>query len=1037
MAWTPEQQQAIDLEGQNIIVSAGAGSGKTAVLTERVIRKLKSGIHINELLVLTFTNAAAAEMKERIRVAINNTKGLEEEAKLLDSAFITTFDSYSLAIVKRNHTYLNISKEIEPTDEVTIELEKKHLLDAIFEKYYLSLQPAFLKLINDFCLKDDKELKNLILAAYKKIELKYDKDEFLNTYITNYYTKENITKLVKEYLELIKDYQNIVKEKVERLNDYFDGSYVCKVEESLQQLIQALTYEEIKGALNIDFPRLPNKSPAEGKKLKKEITEAIDNIKKLTLYATTEEIYEEILQTKGTATILINILQELNKKLSEYKKQEEIYNFTDIAHLAVKVVATNPQIQEELKNSYNEILVDEYQDTSDIQELFISLIANNNVYMVGDIKQSIYRFRNANPYIFKNKYDVYSENKGGIKIDLLKNFRSRKEVLANINSMFDLFMDDEIGGANYQKSHRLVFGNTTYIEEGYTEQNYNLSALTYNINQLPITDEEQEAFLIGHDIEEKIADNYQVFDKNLKKLRPITYKDFAILLDKSKNFDLYKKIFEYLHIPLTILKDEALRKDQDILIIKNLLKLLIHIKEKNYDKEFEYSFFSIARSFLFKIPDDELYKIFINKSYQETRLFKKCETLLPTMDITTPATFLTSLLEEFNYEEKILTVGNVKSFLVRLEYFYNLVKNFENKGNTIYDFIAYLDELFENDYDLKFNINTSDSNSCKIMTIHKSKGLEFPICYFAGFKSKFNIRELNEKIIFDNNYGLVIPIVNNYYKDTIVKTLLKYTTKKEEISEKIRLFYVALTRAKEQLIMVFPEQEEPLETGFVSKEERLKYNSFLSIIKSIYSTILPFIKKPLMTASKNYLNINKELTLKKDASTIVTKVLNIESMKIEEAHYSKEELHLVTKDEQALLNIGTKVHSILEQLDFKNPKLDLFALDEHLKEKIKQFLQLPIIKENINYPMYKEYEFLFLQDNVTAHGIIDLLIERPDKMLIIDYKLKNITDAAYIKQLNGYREYIKQKTNKKVECFLYSILDADLKEIKEENLINV
>ena len=376
--------------------------------------------------------------------------------------------------------------------------------------------------------------------------------------------------------------------------------------------------------------------------------------------------------------------------------------------------------------------------------------------MVGDIKQSIYRFRNANPYIFKNKYDTYRDTDQGIKIDLVKNFRSRKEVLANINLLFDLFMDDDIGGADYKVSHRMVFGNNTYIEQGLTEQNYDMEVYTYGETERNISKDEQEAFIIGYDILDKVNNHYQVFDKDELLLRDIEYKDFVILLDKSKNFDLYKKIFEYLHIPLTILKDESIRKDQDILVIKNLLKLLICIKENNLNEQFKYSFTSISRSFLFKTSDKEIYEYHVNKNYKDSPLYKKCLELIPSIDITSPSEYLDYILDELNYEQKLLEIGSVKSFRVRCEYFYNLIKSFEEQGNTIYDFVNYLDEIFDNDYDLKFNINSSSSNSCKIMTIHKSKGLEFPVCYFAGFSSRFNTLELKERIIYDNKYGLVL-----------------------------------------------------------------------------------------------------------------------------------------------------------------------------------------------------------------------------------------------------------------------------------------
>ena len=1035
MAWTPEQQQAIDLEGKNIIVSAGAGSGKTAVLTARTLRKLQSGIHVNELLILTFTNAAAAEMKERIRKAINKTPGLEEEANLIDGAYITTFDSFSLSIVKKYHTKLNVTSNIKITDEVVIDLEKNRILDEIMDKNYLSPKEDFTKLIQNFCLKDDKELKGYILNTYKKIELKYDKERYLENYFNEEFTNEKIDSFIKEYVNLINNHRKNIEKLVIDLNDYFDGDYVASIEDSLHKLLHATTYEEITTSLDFKLKAAPRGSDENGKKIKETISDLIKEIKSLATYESTEEMKEEILSTKSNIKVIIDIIKELDQKLTLYKQEHELYNFTDIARLAIKVVDENEDIKEELTNSFNEILVDEYQDTSDTQEKFISLISKNNVYMVGDIKQSIYRFRNANPYIFKNKYDTYRDTDAGIKIDLVKNFRSRKEVLDNINLLFDLFMDDEIGGADYKASHRMVFGNTSYIEQGYTDQNYNLEVFTYPEVPKPFTKDEQEAFIIGNDIIDKVTNKFQVFDKDTGILRDIEYKDFVILLDKSKNFDLYKKIFEYLHIPLSILKDEALRKDQDILVIKNLLNLLICIKEKRFDEEFKYSFTSISRSYLFKITDEELYDIHINNKYYESELYKKCLEVIDEMDLMSPASYLNYVLETFNYEEKLLTIGSVKSFRIRTEYFYNLIKNYEENGNTIYDFANYLEEIFDGNYDLKFSINTSSSNSCKIMTIHKSKGLEFPICYFAGFSGKFNTQELKEKIIYDNKYGLVIQKVDESYKDTILKTLLKNTTKKEEISEKIRLLYVAVTRAKEKMIIVMPEQEEASEVlDIVPIYERNKYNSFLSIAKSIFSTLLPFETKVNVPVNRNYQIVDgksEESDLKLETDNLVVEENEYEETLIEETKFSKDSLHLITKEEQEVMDFGTKVHETLEQMYFTNPESSISHLDKHIREKIKLFLETDLIKENINSKLYKEYEFTYTDGTNHSHGIIDLLIEREDKLIIVDYKLKNIDDSAYDNQLNGYRKIIKEKTNKPVECYLYSIIDSTFRKVEE------
>ena len=1035
MAWTKEQKLAIDLEGTNIIVSAGAGSGKTAVLTERAKRKVLEGVHVNELLVLTFTNAAAAEMKDRIREAIKSTPSLKDELNIIDGAYITTFDAFSLAILKKYHTRLNITNNIKVSDEVVIDLVKKKLLDEIFDERYLLLNSNFTKLIDDFCLKDDKELKDYILNIYKKIELKYNKTEFINDYFS-IFNDDKINSFVLEYIELIKNKQSIIRDLVVSLNDYFDYEFVSQVEDSLAKFLNATTYSDFLDSMDYGTVRVPRGSSEEGKEIKNQIFSMLKEIKdNLLIYSSEDEIFDDIVSTKSNVEVIISILKDLDKRVDNYKRENDVFNFNDIARLAIKVVEDNPDIRDELKNSFKEIMVDEYQDTSDTQEKFISLISSNNVYMVGDIKQSIYRFRNANPYIFKNKYDTYRDTDVGEKIDLLKNFRSRDEVLKNINLLFDFVMDDKIGGADYQKSHRMVFGNTSYIEEGNTNQNYNLDVITYNKDELDkLSVSEEEAFIIGYDILDKIKNKYQIFDKKMKILRDCQYSDFVILLDKSRDFDLYKKIFEYLHIPLTILKEESLKKDNDLYIFRSLLKLLISIKNKNFDNTFKYSFISICRSYLYRLSDSEIYNYFINNNYSDSELYKICLDLIENIDTMNPSRFFRLILEKFDYDIKLLNTNNIKSNRIRAEYFYNLISDYEKTGGTIEDFITYLDQIIDEDYDLKFNVNSESNNSCMIMTIHKSKGLEYPICYFAGFSSKFNMSELKEKIIFDNQYGIILPKVDNYYKDTILKLLLKNRSRIEEISERIRLLYVAVTRAKEKMIIVMPEVLEEKEVlDVVPFYEREKYSSFLSIMKSIYSVLIPYVKKSEIIGSKKYLenSMNSNLNIN-NCDKIKVCELDIDTNEVVEMHYSKESLKLITREEKEVMDFGTKVHEILEEVDFNDLSLLNSINDKYIKNKILSFINSDLMKNYLDKKMYKEYEFLYKIDNLVNHGIIDLLIEDDDKYIIIDYKLKNISDSLYDKQLNGYREYITNKTGKKCLCYLYSIIDEKYREINYE-----
>ena len=449
MNWTLEQEQAINEEGKNIIVSAGAGSGKTAVLSERVIRKLKQKVNINELLILTFTNAAATEMKDRIRKKIKKDPSLKEQLDYLEQAYITTFDSYALSVVKKYNYLLNIPKNIKPIDSIIINIKKKQILNDILENLYKEKNEKFLNLIDSFCTKNDDEITLAILKISSLLDKKYDKEEYLNNYIENYYNENTINNNIKKYtynlIELEQEIENIFNE----LEQYISTDYYEKLASILNKIFNPKNYNDL---LQIkELPRLPNipkDSPEEAKELKKQLTEKIKELKNKLKYKDQEELKQGILKTKDYVEVLINIIKELDKQIVKYKQENNAYEFDDIAKMAIKVVKENPNIQEELKYTYNEIMVDEYQDTSDLQETFLKLIDNNNIYMVGDIKQSIYRFRNANPDIFKQKYEDYKNKINGYKIDLVKNFRSRKEVLNNINEIFNLIMDKEIGGAD-------------------------------------------------------------------------------------------------------------------------------------------------------------------------------------------------------------------------------------------------------------------------------------------------------------------------------------------------------------------------------------------------------------------------------------------------------------------------------------------------------------------------------------------------------------------------------------------------------------
>ena len=1036
--WTDEQLKAIETEGTNIIVSAGAGSGKTAVLTERVISKLKKGIDIDSLLILTFTKAAAAEMKERIRKKIAKEEELKEQLNKLDSAYITTFDSFALSTVKKYSYLLKLPTDITVAEASIMTLIKEKFMDEVFEEMYETSDEDFKIFINDFCLKDDRELREHILNLNSKLDLRYDKEEYLSNYLDTHYSETKINEDIKKYIYLIKNKIEVIKKLVNDLDELVDSDYINKVNDALNQLFSSESYEDIKMNLNVEFPRLPNGSTDELKKKKEQIVKEIKNLKDFTTYESVESIKNDILSTRTYAKSIITIINKFDEKLNSYKNANDMYEFNDIAKLAIKIVDTYPQVREEIKNRFSEILLDEYQDTSDLQEKFISCIENNNVYMVGDIKQSIYRFRNANPYIFKNKYDNYSKLNGGVKIDLMKNFRSRREVLYNINEIFDHVMDDSIGGAEYQEGHQMIFGNTSYEEKGTTNDNHNFEFMTYEHGKdSKYKKEEIEIFLIAKDIKEKIDSKYQVFDKDEGILRSIEYKDFVILLDRSKNFTLYKKIFEYVGIPLMIYQDENLSSGYDLDIIKNILKLIVKIKNNNYDTEFKYAFTSIARSYLVALDDETIFKCIKNENYQDIDFVEKVKKISESIDELENSEIILRILEEFNFYEKIITVGNIEESLVRFEYLVSLASNLSLLGYDINDMVTYFENITEHDLDIKYSLNTGATDAVKIMTIHKSKGLEYHICYFPGLYETFNTLEIKDRFSYDKDYGLILPICKNGIKATIYKKMYKEKYLLEEISEKIRLFYVALTRAKEKMIFIGDIKDIISSVNskkIVDDYTRTHYQSFLDIINSIKNYIEPYlinIDIEKLNITKDY-NFAKELNYKKiiteNNDKLLVDEICIEEQIVETSHYSKESKNLITKKIKKNMEFGIYMHSLFEMVDFINPNIEELEVPEFYKKKLKAFLSQEIFKKEIKN-IYKEYEFIYIDNNDEKHGIIDLILEYNDEYAIIDYKTKEIEDIEYQKQLEGYKVYLENLTNKNVDIYIYSILDEKLKKL--------
>ncbi len=1021
--WTKEQLAAIETENSNIIVSAGAGSGKTAVLTTRIINKLKNGISANQLLVLTFTNAAAAEMKNRIIDKMKEDNALKSKISEVENAYITTFDSFAYSMVKKYHYLFNLSKNIHILDSSIFYLVEKQFLSEIFLSLYESKDSSFLNMIDRFTIKDDAEIIQSILNIYKKFDQIIDKQTYLSNYLPRFFSDEMLAQYKKDFFELIFSKLNeasLIFEEVllplikkqDEINAYyqlFDSKYYDLLVDSLLSIktLRIITEDE------------------EIKKEKKHFDSIIKEIKDLCIYANEKEIDFALNDAIQYEKVILNILQTLDSKVISYKRKYEAFEFNDIAKMALDIVKNHPDIQENLKNQFHEILIDEYQDTNDLQEAFISYIENHNVYMVGDVKQSIYRFRNANPEIFIKKYNQYQQQIDGFKIDLTNNFRSNRAIIETINHIFSIIMKKEIGGTNYQDGHQMKFGFTTY--DTY-QTKHNIEYITYQNEQKKFKDSDIELFYVVQDILQKINDQQCIYDSNLKKVRACTFKDFAILLEKSKEADRIQKLLNYYQIPTTILKNDNLIEGDLFYVVFNILTAITKIYNQEFDSTFLKAYYGIHRSFLIRATDEEAYDHIVNKTYYQSTLFLKLKQFVLKIPQLSNKEFILEIIKEFNFYENLIYIGNIDINSNKIKQICEIADNLSVLDISTLKMADYFQMILKEKIKIEIPSTSSVGNTVKIMTIHKSKGLEFPTCYFIFNYSRPNEEEKTSKFSFSNKYGILTPYYHQGIGDTIKKILAKKEYDYQTLSEKIRLFYVALTRCRENMIILNKESEN-------SKELRncKTFKDLLDLV-SPYFTYHKKINISSLNIHYKYLN-TKEVSL--SSHPIIHSIhhhrLPSLNQKVIQQEASKKVNQLFTKEERNFANKGTQLHKVFELFDFKNLNWDI--VDSEEKIYLNQFLSQPLLKDIHKATIYKELPFIFNIDNNQVHGIIDLILEYEDHIDIIDYKLKHTQDIAYTQQLSLYKQYIQSlRTNKPVYTYLYSILDNHMILIESTSL---
>lgn len=1017
MKWSKEQLTAIEVESGNVLINAGAGSGKTAVLTEHVFHLLKKGAKLDRLLVLTFTNLASAEMKARIRKKIADPEsGIAGLVDKIDAAHIETFDAFALFLVKKYHYVLDLPKNIGVLDATIETIKKKKLLDEIFNKHYEEKQPVFVEMISQFADKDDKSIKDFILDIYRKVNLEIDQQTYIDKLKTAYFTKKFIEKVIDDlfsyYRELISE---IIDLNEEENDDEEDSELIIG---AMNKILEYENFDEFVSYLKAT--RFPTKRRGIEESAGRAEAKIIFRTLKTKLYGFSDQIRDFILLKKDYSILFVSLYEELQKSFNEFKADSNLYSFGDIQKMALTLIQ-NPTIANEIKNSFDYILVDEYQDTSDIQEKVIQSLANDNVFMVGDVKQSIYAFRNANCTIFQKKYELYKQNKGGKKIDMNDNFRSRKEFIDNLNKIFSVLMDPRTNIIDYASDHIVKAGNTKYLGKMAPNQHYGIEEIIYNANEIDNSDRHiTEAKLIAQDIIKKVNSGYLVADKDQDGeiyLRPCSFEDFTIIMDRGKHFQEYSQIFTEYNIPLLVYQDENITMSKVLLAMRNVLKLINFCSSSKYNTsaEFIHSFISVARSFLFEYDDQTIYNYVKDINYNSSSILEKVKKIVEEHGNDSLQELVIAVIDEFSFYESIFKIGDYVSNTAKIELVIRLAGSFDEIGMTLEDFVVYFDDISTYEVEIKLESAINGDDAVKIMNIHKSKGLEFSVCYYPGLYKEFYYGHKTKSFLISDVYG-IISQTKEEKENNFLKFLEGLNLKQSIFEEKLRLLYVSLTRTKENAILVVGEKEK--KRNLTKMQNGMSLGEFLGAIKykSDYRILAEVaVEKPKLEI------IEKE-------SKFDSEILKIEEVKMSDAIIVRKRASMSLGEDSQIgaLEFGSKIHYLLEIVDYETKDIS-FIDDPAMKQNVENVLGNELFKDVKNDQLRHEFEFYDEKNEV--RGIIDCLIIRDDRVDIVDFKLKNISKEEYVIQMSVYRSYIAQITDKPIRTYLLATMSGESEEV--------
>lgn len=855
-----QQELAVYTKENNVLVAAGAGSGKTTVLIERILQKiLQDGMNVDELLVLTFTNLAAREMKERLRLRLTDelakqpqNEHLQRQLYQLPLANISTFHTFCFQIVKRYYYLVDLDVTVSLMDDGDALALRDDVLEAFLDDQYH--EEDFLRLVHTFAGdRSDMALGVLLMKLYELARANPNMDQWLDnlsqlyrmddTVLEAWHGYEDVLRFVKPLLETAKSHLEEAREfaTASQMTDLTHG-YLAGVYDQDLALLQAVTeqlsnYEAVCDLLQqtkiANFPAIKKNDynpdlHEQAKKAREKFKEAINTLKSDFFVYTNASHAIHFEQGEKLANLLAKAVKDFDDRFFQAKKEQNRLDFSDLERLTLQIL-TNQEanVLEEVATTFHEIMIDEYQDTNEMQEYIANLIkeaGSATTFMVGDVKQSIYRFRLAEPAIFQNKYNAFKDpDQDGLKIDLMENYRSSKEVIDGTNYVFEHLMDEEVAEISYDEDAALKVGVEEAPDDFNTPEVHLIDksvVTTQDVELENFTDAELEAHHVAQRLVRMVTQEEKMWDRKLGQHRPLQYSDVVILMRSMTASSTFYGILSDYGIPVKTEVAGNLLEETEIVTVLSALWVV----DNPYQ---DIPLVATLRSPLFFFSESELAVIKTTtssvatfyeavKHYPEngknsTLIDKVCAFLNQLhrwrFDARSQALVQTlrTIYDDTSYDDFVLGLTSGKLRRANLDLLLQLADDFQTRRTLgLSSFLRHLDHLQALGKTIPKAHVEETTSGVKIMTIHKSKGLEFPLVILAGIQKQFNVQDEIGDYILHKNYGIGMKYIDpelRLKQKNIAGVLLAKTLRQEMLAEEMRLLYVALTRAKTKLIL--------------------------------------------------------------------------------------------------------------------------------------------------------------------------------------------------------------------------------------------